>query len=75
MTLLSRLRNPEGIYTKHTRALAFEAADEIDRLRAAVWVALPWLEDLEHLGDLVDHTRLQEAIEKMRAALGLIEGD
>jgi hypothetical protein len=36
MTLLARLRTPVGMYTDKTQALANEAADEIERLRAYI---------------------------------------
>lgn len=42
---------------------------EIERLRAAVWAAIPWLDDLEHMGSLVDQDRRAKTAATLAAAV------
>ncbi len=46
---------------------------ERDDARNACWSAIPWLDELEHLGSLVDHARRKETLEKLRRAVGIDE--
>lgn len=46
------------------------AADEIERLHAAVWAAIPWLDELEHMGSIVDQEQRAKTLATLRAAIG-----
>lgn len=50
-----------------------EAADEVERLRAAVWAAIPWFDDMAHMGGLIDQDRRAGTLAQLRAAVGVNE--
>jgi hypothetical protein len=57
-----------------TQALGVEAERDIarqenERLRAAVWAAIPWMDDLEHMGTIVDQDRRAQTLRILRAAV------
>lgn len=45
------------------------------RLRAAVATGLSWLNDLEHMGSIVDQEALSKDIAQLTAALGWVRAD
>jgi hypothetical protein len=44
-------------------------ARERDEALDACWSAIPWLEELEHLGGLVDHKRRKQTLDRLRKAV------
>lgn len=42
---------------------------ERDTARTAVWAAIPWLDDLEHMGSLVDQTRRAQTAKMLLSAV------
>lgn len=70
--IVERLRQD---FTTDPIPLHAEAAAEIERLRAAVATGLSWLNDLEHMGSIVDQEALSGDISKLTAALGWVRTD